>query len=596
MKLERRSSFGWGPTAAGFAACKNGLVIHYDGSDQGLAGKSHEACRTYWRNTRRFHMNTRGWADIGYCVDEETEILTASGWKTFREVRPGDVVLTLNHETGMSEWQPLDDVYIFPARPREMIRMEGRGHSSLTTPGHRWAVERFSRRGGPDRNGRRRTEQGHERRWVTSETIGYWDRIPIAAECADLPSEPKWSDALVETIAWFWTEGHIKPQSGSGLSSTGVVLYRNEGRNAARIRAALTGVFGPPVDRFPRTGSRTDGVPRWRETLSAGDGRRLVEFHLSSDAGRVILEHAPGGVVRHDFLLALTRAQLELFLNVSLLAGGDNGRTVTRRQMVHKSRERAERFQFAATLAGMAGTLRQTSAGMWVVHLRHVTSFAPRPAAARGATFDISRENYDGQVWCVRTQNSTWLARRRGSVYFTGNSFAACPHGIVLEGRGWQRQQAAQPGGNSTWTSVTLATGPSEDPTTAQINAVRELRAWLRGKGLAAAVRGHRDFVSTSCPGDRLYRLVRDGTFTGKPTSPEEDDMDPTTPVQLAPEFRQGGPKDQFSKDSYQAGYLWVAAVSEIRQARLEMAELKRSVDAIMARLDALDAQNGAGG
>jgi hypothetical protein len=103
-----------------------------------------------------------------------------------------------------------------------------------------------------------------------------------------------------------------------------------------------------------------------------------------------------------------------------------------------------------------------------------------------------------------------------------GYSYACCPHGYVMEGRGWQRQQAAQPGGNSTWTSVTFMSGPSEKPTAAQVTAFKELRAWLRGKGLAAAIRGHRDFISTSCPGSILYGMVRDGSLTG---AAQEDDM-----------------------------------------------------------------------
>jgi hypothetical protein len=112
-----------------------------------------------------------------------------------------------------------------------------------------------------------------------------------------------------------------------------------------------------------------------------------------------------------------------------------------------------------------------------------------------------------------------------------GYSFAACPHGVILEGRGLGKVQAAQPGGNSTWYSCTLMSGPSETPNTAQINAVRELRAWLRGKGVGAAVRGHRDFIDTSCPGPIAYRMVQDGTFTGTPT--EEDDM-PLSDADLA--------------------------------------------------------------
>jgi len=539
MRLERRAVFGWPATSAPYAPCDQGLVVHYDGTDQGLAGKSHQACREYWKNTRKFHVNSRGWADIGYCVDEQTEILTADGWKTFREVKPGDIALTLNHESGMSEWQPIEDVYIFPAQPREMIRMEGRLHSSLTTPNHRWPVERFYRRTGTQRQknadgtwkatGRApRTVQGRERTWATTESLTYWDRIPIAAPPADLPVEPKWSDAFVELLAWFWTEGHIKPQSRSRQSSTGVAIYQSQKKNpenVARIRAALHQVFGPPVQAFPRTANTTDGIPRWREASN----RHLVEFHLSVDAGRMLIEQAPNRVVRTSFLRQLTRAQLALFIEVSLLADGHNG--AHSKQLSQKNRAAAEAFQIAAILAGYAASLRpksptsSTSTPMWTTTIRKQSFLYPRAAAQSNREFAIAREVYDGRIWCVRTPNGTWLARRAGTVYFTGNSFAVCPHGIVMEGRGWQRQQAAQPGGNSTWTSVTFMSGPSEAPTRAQINAFKQLRAWLRGKGLKAGIRGHRDFISTSCPGEKLYALVKNGGLAGPPEQrPEEED------------------------------------------------------------------------
>jgi len=103
-----------------------------------------------------------------------------------------------------------------------------------------------------------------------------------------------------------------------------------------------------------------------------------------------------------------------------------------------------------------------------------------------------------------------------------GYSFGVCPHGIVMEGRGWQRQQAAQPGGNTTWTSATFMSGDAEHPTDAQVAAFKELRAWLRGKGLGAGIKGHRDFISTSCPGSILYSMVKDGALTG---AAEEDDV-----------------------------------------------------------------------
>lgn len=110
-----------------------------------------------------------------------------------------------------------------------------------------------------------------------------------------------------------------------------------------------------------------------------------------------------------------------------------------------------------------------------------------------------------------------------------GYSFFACPHGYILEGRGIRKVQAAQPGGNSTYYSCTLSGGPSENPTAAQIDAVRRLRKWLMADyGVSGTVKGHRDFISTSCPGDKAYALVKNGTFSKEPgasTGGMEDDM-----------------------------------------------------------------------
>lgn len=137
--------------------------------------------------------------------------------------------------------------------------------------------------------------------------------------------------------------------------------------------------------------------------------------------------------------------------------------------------------------------------------------------------------------------------RTRGWVDI-GYSFFACGHGYVLEGRGLYREQAAQPGGNSTWYSVTLATGPSEKPTKAQVNAVRQLRTWLMepNTSIKAAITGHRDHSSTSCPGNILYRMVKDGSFKG---SPEEDDMQLNDDVPIGPWISDAFPDSEGLQD-----------------------------------------------
>ena len=423
-----RSDLGWGTSPASEANPQSGLVIHYDSADQGLPNQDHSACLTYWNNTRDFHTGpSRGWADIGYCADEETEILTEGGWRSFRQVSAGDTVLTLDHGTGTSQWQPVQAVNVFPATERTLIRLEGRAHSSLTTGQHRWPVERTP----PHASALSKV-------WATTGTLHEKDLFRTAAPCAHLPDQPKWPDSLVAETAESWRSG---------------------------------------------TGSAPD----------------------------------------HEFLRSLTLAQITQLLgrfwfqDEGWEKGRDWGRLQNWRRL--QDRDSAEALQFAAVLSGQTVHLRCQEDG-WSVE-------PDQRALLPYGDLTRTEERYGGHIWCPTTPNGTWLARRRGTVYFTGNSFMACAHGYVIEGRGLYRTQAAQPGGNSSHYSCTLATGPNDGITPEQINAVRALRQWLMESdaSIAGTVLGHRDFTPTSCPGDRAYQMVQDGTFTQPSDGIEGDDM-----------------------------------------------------------------------
>ncbi|MEE2040167.1 N-acetylmuramoyl-L-alanine amidase [Nocardiopsis sp. CT-R113] len=123
------------------------------------------------------------------------------------------------------------------------------------------------------------------------------------------------------------------------------------------------------------------------------------------------------------------------------------------------------------------------------------------------------------QADCVRYWKGVRSSHVNGNGWADlGYSFGVAVNGEVFTGRGLNKYQAAQgtTSGNSNWYSVSLMIGGNEQPTPAQIQGVRDLRAYLMARGVSGAIRGHRDFVSTSCPGTPLYRMVQDGTFGKK--------------------------------------------------------------------------------
>lgn len=343
-----------------------------------------------------------------WCADEETEILTREGWKSYDALRAGDIVLTLNHETGSAEWQECEEVCVFPPAPREMMRMRSRAHSSLTTVDHRWPVENYSA-GSKVREWRRR--------WVTSETMTIWDRILTAAPNATLPVEALHDDAFVELVAWFWTEGHAE----NGQTFVRITQKNLEG--IARIRYALEKLFGPSYKRSKYHRKSDPGA--WIEEKPRPDGTR--NFRIAASHGQMFRDAVHDHVVTNEFLLSLTQEQLDLFIEVSVMADGSivNGQTT----LTQRRRRASEQFQFACILAGRAATLYEFCKDdrphyrMWKVNISKRTGVRPLQAITQGSPDAVvERIVYNGAVWCPRTGNQSWMARRDGTVYFTGNT------------------------------------------------------------------------------------------------------------------------------------------------------------------------------
>jgi hypothetical protein len=333
-----------------------------------------------------------------WCVDDSTEVLTLDGWKRHDDVSPGDVAYTINPETLAGEWQTITDVARFSVVGTDMLSVEGASHSSLTTMGHRWLTER--------------PQQGYTGRgFRTSAELGRKDRVPLAAPCVTLPIVPKHSDALVELVAWAWTEGTVRGDRYVGICQS---VKANPGY-VARIRSALVTLFGPASSE-PLSGERHHGRPAWREVRLAGRPD-MVDFRLNRAASDILWKHAPHRKPTAEFVSSLTSAQIRLFVESSVDADGcRKGNTVT---LAQADADRLDGFEMGCALLGWA-TNRVRSGDVWIVHVKKRSWLGICRPDANARKVQVVK--YTGTVWCPTTPNGTWLARRNGSVYFTGNS------------------------------------------------------------------------------------------------------------------------------------------------------------------------------
>jgi len=361
-----------------------------------------------------------------YCTDVETEILTIDGWRTQGQLDGDEIVLTQDPETGLAAWQQMDGVNVFHSNQRYVYESEFRGHSSVTTGEHRWLVKHgkpgtYYKTQTSGKFGNTNAHPGQERVWRqfdTTEDLGkvQGGTISCAAPVVNLPTQAKYEDAFVELVAWYWTEGQAWGK--------GIAIAQNEGANFDRIRAACTAMLGP-ASAHMRTGSVVATRPMWRllERKGANEQQKGVALNPIAAAEIVSVCRGHDKVVTPEFIASLTQAQLELFIKVSILADANStwewGEDV---EIGQKVEARIDRLQMACQIAGIRTQKfeSENEYGPWYVLSIYVRSNIQAGTIAKNAV----RKKHSGIVWCPTTPHGTWLARRRGSVFFTGNSDA----------------------------------------------------------------------------------------------------------------------------------------------------------------------------
>ena len=341
--------------------------------------------------------------DQEWCADEATEILTTRGWLRYDQVTTDDEAYVIDPVTLAARFEPILAVNVFEAKPRTLRHLRTGNFSSLTTADHRWLVSK-------------RFPDGSDRwTWKTTAELGTQHAIFRSSRREDAPTQAKWDDAFVEVVAWYWNEGW---RTATGHSDSAAYIGQSEAKNplhTAAIRSVLEAEF-----------------PGGFTETKHGE---MVHFRLSKIATDALMmvtdEHkAPTPA----FLLSLTTAQLLLLIERCLDGDGHRGETYRRWYQVEEASVR--RFEMACALAGVATNTYQ-GADYGNRHGRvpqTVTLLASQVAkpvdAVRVASYQPNREQpaidalveHDGIVWCPTTPSGTWMARREGTSYFTGNS------------------------------------------------------------------------------------------------------------------------------------------------------------------------------
>jgi hypothetical protein len=334
--------------------------------------------------------------DYGMCVDEETEALTSRGWLKYSELSVDDELFVFDIESGGSRWEHPRAVNVFPRAPRSMVRMRSRLFDALVTTDHKWPIRGWS------------MENSLDRMMATSEIRGRKRRLIMAGGGKyDAPDVETVCDELVELVGWYLTEGSCYSRGHS--ISIGQSIAVNE-PHVIRIRR---------LARFFRERGAT--VTESERVRKSGP---FAEFYFGKGVGRLVKDLAPQKQITTDFLRMLTLPQLELLFATLMRGDGSDLQEKPSHRPSQKWRQKDEgRLQGFEILCAMLGRrTHRMSCEDSVNGPEYQAVAAYRSSEVHCDQLTWSDEHYEGVIWCPTTASGTWMARRNGFTFWTGNS------------------------------------------------------------------------------------------------------------------------------------------------------------------------------
>jgi hypothetical protein len=337
-----------------------------------------------------------------HCLSEDTEALTPDGWKHHYELSDGDLVMTIDPETGEMAWQEARiNRFDYDG---ELVQWSNHV-DALSTTGHRWIVDR--------RHGRDRAMVREFSTTAEVPTLTQGSRIVLGGGVPTAFSDiAKYTDEQVELAGWLVTEGCLVTLPSGAQHFT---LHQSDTANPQHVDSIrrLAAHFRNLGYKFTEQRQRDNGVIGW---------------YLGTDLSETMLHIIPGKLLTSSLVSNLTVYQARTLLQT--LMDGDG----SAQAWYQNDRTNRDSFQMLCSMLGHRTRSFENNRGDGVV-----TLYKRNHTLAEHTTPDMVP--YKGVVWCPTVENGTWLARRNGCTYWTGNS---APVTIITGAKASQLERGAR--------------------------------------------------------------------------------------------------------------------------------------------------------
>ncbi|OGY43753.1 MAG: hypothetical protein A3B89_02615 [Candidatus Buchananbacteria bacterium RIFCSPHIGHO2_02_FULL_40_13] len=339
---------------------------------------------------QEFIFNVNVPTRVGFqCLSGDTEILTAQGWRGYKEVKEKDIIATFNTNSGIIEYLPVKRVFAREYKGK-MYNLKNRISDQLISPAHRVVRRQF--------NGGGYVLEPIEKVWRLKSLF----IVPVGS-LGHVRGQSSLNDAWVKFLAWVISEGTLdKGQRGAGRIS----IYQS-----AEVKLSEYEEIKDLCAELNLT---------YTERTQSGLGADCQVLRFDALSTKKILKffggHKSSGIkfIPAEILSAETETA-RLFLETYIKGDGHDECKITTTSTIIK-----DGLLMVAANAGYGATtlVRQpdnklSKKDRYIIRLiKHVDTYIN----------EVKQVDYRGVIWCPNTDNETVIARRNGKIFITGNT------------------------------------------------------------------------------------------------------------------------------------------------------------------------------
>ena len=328
---------------------------------------------------------------VYFCFSEDTEILTKDGWKTHDQIQERELVMTLNKDTNMLEYQPINSIHRYTTH-KEMINFKSQNLDLMVTPEHNM-LYKF------------REDRKHNDKWRE----GTAKKVSELKSGVLIPRAGKmygkgvpFTDDLIQLVAWIVTEGHFVT-----ISNAIEIRQNAHSPNIKRLGHILNNL----KIKFTVDVEKAKGKPCFGKYFCNDDHAKI---RICAKDGKWLREIINCKRIPDIFLSDLDNRQSMMFLKELML--GDANCT--------NDKVLADQMQFLYFKNDVMCSIHPHNSG-WNGN----EGWSVRPSSKKSGKDATEiypklseKVEYSGISWCVSVDNGTLVVRRNNKIAITGNT------------------------------------------------------------------------------------------------------------------------------------------------------------------------------